>query len=548
MIKLRPYQEECVAAIMGHVEGSQRLGLLVLATGLGKTAVATETIQRVAERGRKTLFLANRRTLVFQAADKFREYGLSVGIEMAEQLVLPMEMRSRDVVVATVQSLVSEHRLSRYPKDYFGLIIVDEAHHHRPEGAFADLAEYWDGAKLLGLTATPTKETVSLYDHVLYEMGIREGIDGGWLVPIKSKQVQVDELDMSRVKVRGGDLVDSDLARLFEKESLVHGACQATVGLAGDRPTVVFTPSVASAHAAMGHLNAMRGAHVAEAIDASTPQEERDWIFERYRKGDLQYLCNCAVLTEGWDAPWTSCVALMRPTMSRGLYQQMAGRGTRTWPGKTDLLLLDFVGNSGRHTLISSLDLLDDSLDDATREVAKKIVDAGEEDIATAIDEARAQIALEAQMAAVREALARQERTYRERDVDPWDVFGVSKWAGRQRGMAATEAQIGFLRRVGIPVDTMELNKGNASSLIAKVISRRESGQCTPSQAMRLVSAGLDPNVSAGEAQRLLDQHGLNGPTDKQRQILLRYGYQVPASRKEASKIIDKIASNGWKR
>jgi superfamily II DNA or RNA helicase len=438
--------------------------------------------------------LAHREELIFQARDKIRAVaGGEVGIEMAENRATPLD----SVVVASVQSLC--RRLDRFHPDEFGIVVVDEAH-HAPANTYRAIIEHFSGASVLGVTATPDRgdglAMGEVFESVAFVYEIRDAIDEGYLVPIRQKAVWVEGLDLSKVRTTAGDLNEGDLEKVLTEEENLHGVVTPTVELAGERPTLVFATTVAHAHklAEVFNRHTDRGAI---ALDGSADRETRRRVIQGFMKGEFQFFLNCALFTEGFDAPLTSCVAVARPTKSRALYTQMVGRGTRLHPGKEDLLILDFEGNAGRHSLVTAMDILSGKEAPEVMELAKQKARNGQMTLDEALDEAREEIA-----AAKRRKVVAAAR-YKAQDVDPFQVLAAEPVRAWWANDAITENQAAFLERNGI--DPKELTKGQASSLIAKIHQRRERGLCTFKQAKLLVKYGFEPDVSFEEAKRIID-------------------------------------------
>lgn len=497
---LRPYQRDAVDAIFGRL-AEQRSTLLVLPVGMGKTTCFSETARRWREEGRgRVLVIAHREELIFQARARLASFGLQVGLEMGEERVSPMFLP--DVVVATVQSMARASRRERFDTSIFGLVIIDEAHHATSD-SYRAIVGYFSGAKVLGVTATPDRKAMGqVFESIAYAVDIRDAIGQGYLAPIRQRAVQVEGLDLSAIRTTAGDLNEEELEQVLVEEENLHGIAHPTIELAGDRPTMVFAATVAHAHALAGvmdrRLSALGRPGQVVALDGSTEREERRDALRRFGSGDFQFLLNCALFLEGFDAPRISCVAMARPTKSRILYTQAIGRGTRLHPGKGDLLVLDFEGNAGRHSLVCALDVLDNNDDDEVRAKAKQLmVEDGELDVMGALDQAHKQIA----EAKRKKVLA--EARYKAVEVDPFAVLGVHATAGRWGGLPMTDRQREVLERAGI--STRGMDKGQASALIDSVIDRQRKGLCTFKQAKTLMRAGLNPDVSFVQARRAID-------------------------------------------
>jgi DNA repair protein RadD len=209
--------------------------------------------------------------------------------------------------------------------------------------------------RLIGLTATPYRMATGMIcepDHLLneicYEVGVKELIVQGWLCSLRTKAGR-EKVDTDGLHVRAGEFIQSETEALMDQDKLVRSACEEIVGYTRDRHTcLIFASGIDHARHICEVLRAEH--HVScETVFGETPSRERDAVLERFRTRDLPYLVNVNVLTTGFDAPNIDCIAMLRPTMSPGLYYQMVGRGFRTDPSKRDCLVLDFGGNVMRH-------------------------------------------------------------------------------------------------------------------------------------------------------------------------------------------------------
>jgi superfamily II DNA or RNA helicase len=371
-LDLRPYQRKALEAIEAAEREGVKRPLVVLPTGTGKTVVFSHGIKRRADRGR-SLVLVHRDELARQTIEKIGMVApeLSTGVVKAEENDL-----DADVVVASVQTAQVDRRLAQLVESArrspFGTVWVDEAH-HAPAPSWTKVLTGLGsfnpyGPLTVGFTATPErdKKTLGVWERVAAFMSIREAIygngkrgkdghEGGYLVPILPAVVVETEMDLTRVRKTGGDFSEGDLGREMEESGAIAQIADAYVKHGENRKTVAFTPTVATAHALAAALRA-RGV-AAEALDGTTPAEERRAMLRRLKTGETWVIVNCGVLTEGFDEPSISCVIVARPTKFHGLYVQMVGRGTRLHPGKRDLLVLDIVGASQRHELVGLVDL-----------------------------------------------------------------------------------------------------------------------------------------------------------------------------------------------
>lgn len=362
---LRDYQRDAIDAVEKDWADGLRRVATVAATGAGKTVIFSELIRRHLERDpRKVLVLAHRTELLDQAKAKILSAnpGLRVGtVQGARNQV------NADVLVASVQTLYSAKSRARLPE--LGLIVVDEAHRSVSTG-YANVLRGLgtldpDGPLVAGYTATFTREdSARLTDYwqsVAYSIDIMDLIDRDYLVAPRFRRVLVEGLDLASVKTSkfngGKDLASGDLAAAMERAGAPGVVAAAYRAHAGDRQGIVFTPTVDSAeHVA----EALRGEGITSAaLSGSTPAAQRKRILADYQVGTLQTVVNCAVLGEGFDAPETSCVLIARPTCSKILFRQQVGRALRPFPGKTDALILDMVGSTGRNDLKTLNDITD---------------------------------------------------------------------------------------------------------------------------------------------------------------------------------------------
>ncbi|WP_437743216.1 DEAD/DEAH box helicase [Sorangium sp. So ce1504] len=342
---LRPYQRAAVDAVLAARRRGIRRMVVCLPTGAGKTVIFSH-LARLARR--QVLVLAHREELLFQAKDKIERALAGQAMVAVEQGELRAPADAR-VIVCSIRSL-HEKRLEQVTggRD-IGLVIYDECHHApaddnrrvlRQLGAF-DPA--WTGT-LLGFTATTArgdgKGLDDVFEAIVYSRSLTEMIADGYLAPLTGYRVAT-ATDLSPLDAGGLDFSTDELEEavdLEERNALVARSIQE---LARDRRTIAFCVTVAHARnlsKALNHLG-VRSAYV----HGDMPSDLRGRILADFREERVQVLTNVAVLTEGFDDPGVSCIAMARPTRSDGLYAQCVGRGTRLHPGKKDCLILDFV-------------------------------------------------------------------------------------------------------------------------------------------------------------------------------------------------------------
>ncbi len=359
MYTLRPYQADSVKAVLHYFRQHSTPAVIVLPTGAGKSLVIAE-LARLAK-GR-VLVLAHVKELVEQNHAKYEGYGQQGGIFSAG---LGRKETEQQVVFASVQSVV--RNLDAF-KNQFSLLVIDECHRvpddkgSSYQKVISHLRELNPGIKVLGLTATPYRlgmgwiyqyhtrgqvrsEDARFFRDCIFELPIRYLLDEGFLTPAKILDTPVLSYDFSQ-------LTPSHTGRYKESEldMVIDQAKRATpqiidqvVEMAEKRQGVmVFAATVR--HAQEIHQRLPAGQ--AELVIGDTPTLERDAIIQRFKNRETKYLVNVSVLTTGFDAPHVDLIAILRPTESISLYQQIVGRGLRLSEGKTDCLVLDYAGNS----------------------------------------------------------------------------------------------------------------------------------------------------------------------------------------------------------
>ncbi|MCC8081246.1 MAG: DEAD/DEAH box helicase, partial [Lachnospiraceae bacterium] len=383
------------------------------------------------------------------------------------------------VTVGSVQSLAQEKRLARFPQDYFQDIIVDEAHHCLSD-SYKRVLEHFPDANVLGVTATPDrgdmKNLGEYFDSKAYEYSMTDAIRDGFLVPIKAQMIPL-ELDIHGVGIFSAGEIGCALEPYLEQiaQEMVH-YCQG-------RKTVVFLPLIATSQKFCQMLNDV-GLSAAEVNGNS---DDREQVLSDFENGRYDVLCNSMLLTEGWDCPSVDCIAILRPTKIRSLYQQMVGRGMRLSPGKDDLLLLDFLWMTARHDLCRPSALL------SKDEIIAAKIDKALKENPEAFDLIEAEELAERDVLAEREAaLAKQLEEMRGKKrklVDPIQ-YALSIAAEDLANYVPTfawemappsEKQLQFMERRGIFAESVE-NSGLASLLIDRLKRRQDEGLATPKQ------------------------------------------------------------------
>lgn len=489
-MELRPYQSEAKAAIFEEWDKGVRRTLLVLPTGCGKTIVFAKVTEDCVRRGNRVLIMAHRGELLDQAADKIgKATGLGCATEKAEETCLGSWFR---VVVGSVQSLTREKRLKQFPVDYFDTIIIDEAHHCLSD-SYQKILDYFKEANILGVTATPDRGDMrnlgECFDSLAYEYTLPKAIKAGYLSPIKALTLPL-KLDLSAVGMQSGDFKSGDIATaldpyLYQIADEMEKHCK-------DRKTVVFLPLVKTSQKFRDILN-NKGFKAAEVNGDSKDRAE---VLAAYERGDYNVLCNSMLLTEGWDCPSVDCIVVLRPTKVRSLYSQMVGRGTRLFPGKDHLLLLDFLWHTERHELCHPASLICQD-----EEVARKMTENIEQAGCPVDIELAEKQAAEDVVAQREEALAKKLEEMKKRKkalVDPLQ-FEMSIQAEDLSGYVPSfgwemsppsDKQKKELEKRGIMPDEID-NAGKASMILDRLNKRREENLSTPKQIRCLEKYGF---------------------------------------------------------
>ena len=555
---LRDYQLKCRKAVLEAFQESDS-ALIVAPTGCGKTVMFGDIIKCFFPK--RAMIIAHRAELIWQAQERVKQVtGFGVDVEMGEYKANETHLSGKmanwfhgrpQVVVSTVQTHVAGGdgggRMGKFNPMDFGLLIIDEAH-HATSPSYIRIVDYYKTnpkLKVLGVTATPDRSDEEalgqVFETVAFDYEILDAIHDGWLVDIDWRPVYIESLDFSHMRTTAGDLNGADLAAEMEAEKNLLGVADATMDLIGDMQTLVFTSSVEHARLLSSIFNRYK-AGCSSWVCGGTDKQERMTINSDFNAGKRQILCNCGTHTEGFDSPGVEAVVLARPTKSRSLCAQMIGRGTRPLPGvvdgheldtpelrrqsirnsaKTSCLIIDFVGNAGRHKLVTPLDVLGGKVSDRaiTNAIAKAQKSGKPVRVAELLDEEELAILAEEKKKRELEEAARKARLtgkakYSTSQADPFDILGISpvKTRGWDGNKQLTEKQRAFLKKSGVDPDTIDYAK--AKQLIGEMIGRFSKHLCTLGQA----------------------------------RVLKRFGYSSDLTFQEASATIDAIAKNGWRR
>ncbi|MCX8934123.1 DEAD/DEAH box helicase [Vibrio parahaemolyticus] len=359
MYTLRPYQADSVKAVIHYFRKHSTPAVIVLPTGAGKSLVIAE-LARLAK-GR-VLVLAHVKELVEQNHAKYEGYGLKGAIFSAG---LGRKETDQQVVFASVQSVV--RNLDSF-KNQFSLLVIDECHrvpddkNSSYQKVITHLRELNPGIKVLGLTATPYRlgmgwiyqyhtrgqvrtEESRFFRDCIFELPIRYLLDENFLTPARMMDAPVLSYDFSQLKpANTGRYKEAEMDMVIDKaKRATPQIVEQIIQYARERKGVmIFAATVRHAQEIHGLLPEGETA----IVIGDTPTPERDAIIQAFKNREIKYLVNVSVLTTGFDAPHVDLIAILRPTESVSLYQQIVGRGLRLSEGKNECLVLDYAGNS----------------------------------------------------------------------------------------------------------------------------------------------------------------------------------------------------------
>lgn len=354
MIEPRWYQTASNDAVWQYLGEKSGNPVVVLPTGAGKSLVIAMLIRQALEFGGRVVVLAHRKELLQQNANELR--GLIPGVDVG---VYSAGLNSReihnDVVIAGIQSVFRKAPdLGRRH-----LVLVDEAH------LISDLEESMyrtfftgidqPGLRIVGLTATPFRTGTGpicgpdrQFHRIVFEAKTSQLIEQGFLCPITNKPAD-NQVNTDSVAIRGGEFVENDLQRAFNQEDKVKAACHEIVAKCHDRHSIlIFASGIDHAVDIANELSALTGERVG-IVTGETLDIERSTALSDFKSQRLRWLVNCDVLTTGFNAKCVDAIAVLRATMSPGLFAQIVGRGLRLHESKTNCQLLDFGGNIARH-------------------------------------------------------------------------------------------------------------------------------------------------------------------------------------------------------
>jgi DNA repair protein RadD len=450
---LRDYQMDAVEELKDAAKA-----IYVLPTGGGKTVIAAHVIERARWRGERVLVLTHRREILKQTS-------LSLPIEHGLILAgLNIDLEY-PVQIASVQTLWARcMRTDKVPLPPADLIIIDECHHVAARTWLAILAAY-PNARRIGLTATPCRGDGrglgNYFSQIIEGPQVAELIERKYLVP--TIYYAPAEPDLRGVETRQGDYAVGQLSDRMNRDDLIGDIVSNWHKLGQRRKTLVFCVDVA--HSVHVKDEFLKSGVRAEHVDGSTPKPDRDAALTRLASGETELISNCIVLTEGFDLPAIGCIVLARPTKQLGLFRQMAGRGLRPAPGKSNLILVDHSGAVYRHGLLEDSGRVDARRHQARQESDPRrarpradITPDRVQPMRSAAQRRRAvsRLRLPAQTPARRDRLSRRRARPRRPQqssagalVRPERAHALARHAGAHRRRARLQARMGGLQVQG---------------------------------------------------------------------------------------------------
>ena len=362
MTTLRDYQVNGHFLLNEAIKKGVKKLLWVFPTGAGKSTITADYVRKCIKAGKHVLFMVHKKELVEQFADRLdSQFNIPSGIIMAG--VKPNSKRK--VQVASVLSLV------RREKPKADIIFIDECHHAKAN-SYVKIIEQYPDAILVGLTATPYRsdgKPLDMFDEMIHPIKIRELIKRGFLVGTKTF-VPEKEVDLTGVKIRGGDYDNKEAAGLFMDNEIKEGVAEAYLSKAKNCRAICFNQNVEHSKKSCAYFN-----HVgipSGHIDGSMKRLDRERVLNEFKEGKILVIHNYGIVTEGFDVPACDAVILNRATKSKGLWVQMVGRGLRPAKGKIECIIIDAGQNYERFGFVEDYDLNNFKDEESKERKAKK--------------------------------------------------------------------------------------------------------------------------------------------------------------------------------
>lgn len=523
----RPYQKESILYTLNEWK-AHKSTLLVLPTGTGKTIIMSGLIKIIVNSNKKVLLLAHREELLLQAQDKlYKSTGITSELEKANYHA----NKDSSVVIGSVQTLSKENRLMEYEKDHFDFILIDECH-HAITNTYKRVLDYFDNAKILGVTATPKRSDLrdlsEIFETVAYQYDIKTAINDGFLCDINIRTLPLT-IDLRNVDITCGDYRADELGETIEP--YLEQIADMLIEYAPDRKTLIFVPRISTGDK-MVEILKEKGI---SAANVSSLSKDRKELLEQFSNGQIQVMTNSMLLTEGYDEPSVDCIINLRATRSMSLYTQILGRGLRLAENKENLLVLDFLWQSKKdgYDILSPVEVfLDDDMIKYAHDILKDNEEISLNELETEVNRK-----IDAELALLEELKRASHRhfknvefkeldnpniKYRYDSLDNLDCYKIlaspsiefydkdllSFYPYREWEVEPiTEGQRDYLYSCGINVNDIQF-KGHASKIITTIKKRKDKGLCSYKQYKFLTKKGFIQveKWNVNEAKRMIDK------------------------------------------
>jgi superfamily II DNA or RNA helicase len=536
-IVYRPYQGLAIDSIWNEWNSGVRSTLCISCTGSGKSVITAGTVDRIPEDSR-FLYVVHRAKLAEQAVKQFRKWtNKSVELEMKVHGKGRTHRGEAQIVVASIQSL--QNRLKRYSQDEFDFLGTDESHRFAGN-SWAEILKYFRPKHRIGYTATPNRhDGVELigpgceFDSIAFNMPVVDGIHEGWVVPFRWRVDRCRDVDVDAIEKNGHDLSPGSVERHMSRDPVVTYIVNKMINVAGGRQGIVFCAGVKQVYAMDAEFK-RRGAK-SVAITGDTPEVVEYWRDRDFKENRAQFIIGCEKFIEGYDHPGIEVIGMCALTMSQTRYLQMAGRGSRTigepigetaeqrrqWvrdSEKSHCTIIDFVGNSKRHSLQFGVNVLGGSFSPEEMEEAIRLVaDQNKEfEIPTIVATAKKNIAERPKATSggvfnFKDTAAEKAFCYNHY-ADPFTILELDPKAPQREvpeeetyGRPFQAAREYLVDSKLTEREIMELCQYSVVYLRDVLKKRSDEGFCTYPQARKLYNFGYDPaNMKYHEARRKL--------------------------------------------
>lgn len=487
-MNLRPHQQKAVEAVYEKWKEFQSV-LVVAATGTGKTHTMCAIAGNEADHGNKVLMLAQRGEIIEQNSKKLQlSTGHVCAIEKAEQTSIGSYL---PIVHGSTQTMSNEKRLHQFSRDHFQVIIQDECHHAN-SATHRRIYDYFSTARRVGFTATANmrsdkKNLSEVFDVLADEYTLKQAIKDGWLCKIVTHLLPIN-IDLTKCKKVAGDYNTAELGDAIDP--YLEQVAKKLREIASDRKIVIFVPLIRTSLLMTDFMRKV--GFSTEHIDGKSA--DRKELLRGFHENKFRCLINSSLLLEGWDQPDLNCICVLRPTQSKQLYFQAIGRGTRLFPGKENLLLVDPLWLTAKHHLVTTpVHLIAESEEVAAKMTAKAKA-GGCIDIEEMEQSAKHEVMHERESKLARYLDDNKHR--RAKTIDPlaWGIIThddniidhAPVWGWEKHH--ATDKQVAMLEKAGM--DAEGITKGYASKIIDGLMKRREENLATAKMVNTLINNG----------------------------------------------------------